>query len=792
MPVTASLTMPSDYQSAMPNTNTLLTSMSASGAAPTVSNLPDGASVIVSTSLGSLWMPNFNGLTPLRNTPFTSGTTIGFSGTSDSVNAALRSLEIYSQQTGTFTLTIQVIDPGFAYDPVSGHAFFQANCNSCSFTDALNGAQQFSVNGVGGYLLTDSTSTANDVLSRYMSQASFGGFTDYQPYLLDASGNPLFAYEYANNDISTSYDTSQYLSDPNASFQKWIYVSGPHAGQIMTVGGVRHGSCSAAVAVGQNGYFTNWNNGEPNDCGSSEFVPIIGSYAGQWNDVGLLAALNSSVIEFGGLASDTGTLDVAQVASATGRVSSPPSQPSNVSAYSRNQSLVVTIGSPSDGSGNAVTYTYVASPTDYGRTDGVTCVTTATTCSLDGLTWGQSYYVTVYASTVGGNSSWAYVGYYDIAFEMHSSVVGNGVVLSLTDHDSSLTSAWVNARSAGPTLRWCSFQNLVVDVAQTCSIHGLNYLTDYQLTVDTYTPDGAHVYAVAPITTSDYTPVYGLTPPTNLMTSWTDAAQTAAVDGNNNIWRIVNSTTIELDASDGSLLNTFDIGAIIPAGAYGDRIAALPQGGVVVALNGYNGGWMSLGAVVISSAGVSTYVDGDSSTVGQIAVDPLTGNVAIDSGNGIALLNTTSLTWSSQFPGTAGISTAYDTVAFDSSGNLWFTGNGNLGTLYEVTNPFDEWTVTTVTPPVAISYRNQTMVSVQGTWYILGDDNTLTAWNPTTNETHVIDVYNEFPESAQWWGLYVPGIAGVVNGSIAFTVAEYGWNGGPGVALFEMPLPLLS
>ena len=792
-PVTASATMPADYQSAPPNSNTLLTSLSASGAAPTVSNLSDGATVLVSTSRGSLWMPNANGLTSLNNTPFTSGTTIGFSGSTESVNAALRSLQIYSQTTGVFTLTIQVIDAGFAYDPVSGHAFFQANCNNCSFTDAVTGANAFSVNGVGGYLVTDSTSSANDVLNRYMTQASFGGFTDYQPYLVDASGNALFAYQYANNDLSTSYDSSQYLSDPNASFQKWIYVSGPHRGEIMTFGGVRYGPCSAAPASAQNGFFANWAYGEPNDCGSNEFVPIIGSYASQWNDVGTQATLGSSVIEFGGLASDTGTLDIAHIASATGLVSPPPSQPDNVSAYENNQALVVTIGAPSDGGGNLVTYTYVASPTTWGNGDGVTCVTTSTTCSLDGLTWGESYYVTVYASTVAGNSSWAYVGYYAIAVEMSTQTDGNSTVLTVTSHDPSITSAWVNARSSGPTLRWCNFQSLEIGVSQSCPIHGLNYSTDYQMTVDTWAGSGAHVYAVAPVTTADYTSLYGFTPPSNFNTSWTDAQQTAAVDGNNNVWRLSANTEVEVDTMSGDVLASYNFGDLIPAGAYGARIAALPQGGVVVALNGYDsGGWMSLGAIIISASGDMTYVPGDATTVGQIAVDPITGNVAIDSGYGIALLNTITMTWSNTFPGTGSVDNRYDTVVFDSTGNLWFTGNNNSSVIYEVTDPFGDWALSETTPTVSISYRDQAMVSVNGLFYIVTSDNNIVVWDPSSNTSTSLNVYNEFPESAQWWGLYVPGIAGVVNGSVAFSVAEYGWNGGPGVAIFEMPLPTLS
>ena len=792
MPVTASVSIPSDYQSAQPNTNNLLTSLSASGAAPMVSNLSDGASVIVSTSLGNLWMPNSNGLTPLRNTPFTSGTIIGFSGSTESVNAALQSLEIYSQQTGTFTLTIQVIDAGFAYDPVSGHAFFQANCNNCTFMDAVNGANQFSLNGVGGYLVSDSTSSANEVLNRYMWQSSFGGFTDYQPYLVDASGNPLFAYQYANNDVSTSFDNSQYLSDPNASFQKWIYVSGPHKGDIMTLGGVRYGFCSAAPAMAQNGYFANWGNGEPNDCGANEFVPIIGSYAGRWNDVGPQATLGSSVIEFGGLASDTGSLTIAHVASATGRVSSPPSQPGDVSVYARNQSLVVTVGSPSDGSGNPVTYTYVASPTIWGGNDGATCVTTDTTCTLGGLTWGQSYYVTVYASTVAGNSSWAYAGYYDIALEMSTTVDGNTTVLTLTNHDPVLSSAWINARSSGPTLRWCDFEGLEVNVAQTCTINGLEYRTNYQLTADTSTAWGARVLAVAPISTGKYTPLYGSTPPRTFATMWNDAPQATAVDATNNVWRIANSSTVEVDSFDGTALATYDLSAALPGGAWPVRIAALPQGGAVVALNGYSGGWMSLGAIVISPTGAVTYVDGNSSTVGQVAVDPVTGNVAITSGSGVAFLDTTNLTWSNVFPGTGSVDTRYDSVAFDSSGNLWFTGNGNTSYFYEVTSPFGDWNLTTVPVPVAINYTNQVMVSVAGIFYILGGDNQVTAWNPVTNETTSLGLHNEFPQSAQWWGLNLPAVTGVGNGWIAFSVSEYGWNGGPGSTVFEMPIPVLS
>lgn len=791
MPVTASVTVPTDYRSVSPNNYVVLSTLSASGSSPTVSNLPAGATVFVSTSTGVLMLSDTNGLVSIPRYSFTDGTTLAFMGSTDAVNAALASLALAQQQVGSFTITLTVVDAGFAYDPVSGHAFLQEACNSCTFTDALAGAREFSLNGVEGYLLNDATSSANDVLSRYMSQSSWGGFTDYQPYMLDSSGNPIYAYEYANNDISTSFSSASYVSDPQASFQKWTYVSGPNAGQIMTLGGVRTGNCQAQPSTAQNGFFANWNNGEPNDCASSEFVPQLGAFGGGWNDVGITATLGYSVIEFGGLATDNGPVSIAHSASGSGIVSSPPTTPGNVTAYTVNQSIVVSIGTPSGGGSSPVAYTYLASPTGWGNTDGDVCVTTALTCTLDSLAWGQAYYVTVYATNVAGNSSWAYVGYYAIALEMQATIDGNSSVMTVTSHDSSLTSAWVNARSAGPTLRWCDFQNLEVGVPQSCPIHGLNYSTSYQLTVDTYTPTGAHVFAVASIVTGNYTPVYGLTPPVNVLTSWTDTAQTATVDANNNIWRLSGLTSVEIDSSTGSPLNSVDFGSLIPSGAYGARIAALPQGGVVVALNGYGAtGWMSLGAVVITAQGDATYVDGNASTVGQIAVDPVTGNVAIDSGSGLALLDTTNLTWSNVFPGTGSVDSRYASVAFDSSGNLWFTGNSNTTSFYEVTNPFGDASLSKVTSPVAFSYRDQVMVSVAGVFYILNADDTLTAWNPTTNATSVIDLYNEFPESAQWWGLFVPGVAGVVDNSIAFSVAEYGWDGGPGVAIFEMPLPL--
>ena len=123
---------------------------------------------------------------------------------------------------------------------------------------------------------------------------------------------------------------------------------------------------------------------------------------------------------------------------------------------------------------------------------------------------------------------------------------------------------------------------------------------------------------------------------------------------------------------------------------------------------------------------------------------------------------------------------------------MWFTGNGNTSYLYEVTNPFGDWSLTTVPIPVSINYTNQVMVSVAGIFYILGGDNQITAWNPVTNETTSLGLHNEFPQSAQWWGLNLPAVAGVGNGWIAFSVSEDGWNGGPGSTVFEMPIPVLS
>jgi hypothetical protein len=108
-----------------------------------------------------------------------------------------------------------------------------------------------------------------------------------------------------------------------------------------------------------------------------------------------------------------------------------------------------------------------------------------------------------------------------------------------------------------------------------------------------------------------------------------------------------------------------------------------------------------------------------------------------------------------------------------------------------VSNPFGSPVLSSEQPTASIAYSDQAMLASGSLIYLVTSDNHIQSWDPITNVTQDLGVYNEFPQSAQWWGLWVPGTAGVVNGDVVFEVAQYGGNG-PGVTYFALRLPVGS
>ena len=66
---------------------------------------------------------------------------------------------------------------------------------------------------------------------------------------------------------------------------KWVWVTGPEAGKVFSVGNIN--------PVCQPGMYMNWNNGEPNDAGGEDYGEIYSSSSipGRWNDLPNSSAL---------------------------------------------------------------------------------------------------------------------------------------------------------------------------------------------------------------------------------------------------------------------------------------------------------------------------------------------------------------------------------------------------------------------------------------------------------------------------------------------------------------------
>jgi hypothetical protein len=152
-------------------------------------------------------------------------------------------------------------------NPIDGH-YLQTVSTGMTWTAARASAQTLSLGGVAGHLATIRSAAENAAV---LARATGGGWIGAHDSTVE--GN-------------------------------WEWVDSP--GSAFCVG---NGSCSA-----QNGAYTNWNGGEPNDANGEDYAQII-SGSGLWNDLPNTSSL-PSVVEFD--TNPAGMFTVRQVNSTSG------------------------------------------------------------------------------------------------------------------------------------------------------------------------------------------------------------------------------------------------------------------------------------------------------------------------------------------------------------------------------------------------------------------------------------------------------------------------------------------
>lgn len=143
-------------------------------------------------------------------------------------------------------------DPTLRYDAATGNFYRFVSAAANNATAQSNSAAAM-LNGVAGYLANINSAAENSFVRGISRDVIWIGGSDI------------------------------------ASEGQWIYTQGPDAGELFWVG--------TAGGAAQNGHYTNWGGGEPNDSGGEDGIEMRGD--GMWNDMNV-AQSRGYVIEWNG------------------------------------------------------------------------------------------------------------------------------------------------------------------------------------------------------------------------------------------------------------------------------------------------------------------------------------------------------------------------------------------------------------------------------------------------------------------------------------------------------------
>ncbi len=273
-------------------------------------NPADTFRVTFSVSSGVIQITTTSGLGAVTGYPsanWTSGTAteIAFTGSLTDVNNAAASLQY---KGGASVLTASVLDitaGGDASYYAATGSFYQYVSSSVSWTAARSAANSATLNGMQGYLATVTSSDEFDFIKSKTggSQAWLGG-TDQA--------------------VEGEW---RWIDDPGVPADEsgvmfWLGLSGGSA---------------------QNGMYTAWNTGEPNNSGDEDALQITG--IGNWNDLPTTGYTLPYVIEYTPSAS-SGSLATLNISSATAPTISTLAPADDSTTVTLDSNLVITFSEP--------------------------------------------------------------------------------------------------------------------------------------------------------------------------------------------------------------------------------------------------------------------------------------------------------------------------------------------------------------------------------------------------------------------------------------------------------------
>ncbi len=219
-----------------------------------------------------------SGLT--RSTGYTSWTgltRISFTGTQTDINAALASMSVSTgSNAGNINISVSatVNTSGYNFNPVNGHYYRPISSSGITYANAKTAARASTFKGQAGYLATITSAIEQDFI----------------------------------NSNTTATDIWFALSDANSE-GRWYIDDGPEEGRVIwqtSASGITNSNTSTYGSSGsaQNGFYTNWDTGEPNNSFSTQGEDhAVTKWNGgtKWNDLnnGNTSGVQGYVIEYG-------------------------------------------------------------------------------------------------------------------------------------------------------------------------------------------------------------------------------------------------------------------------------------------------------------------------------------------------------------------------------------------------------------------------------------------------------------------------------------------------------------
>jgi len=232
-------------------------------------NPPSGTTFSLSTTANLTRSTGYNSWTGL--------TRISFTGTQTDINNALASMTVSTgSAAGNINISVSAtVNPsGYNFNPVNGHFYRPISSRGITYTNAKTAARASTFKGQAGYLATITSAIEQDFI----------------------------------NNNTTATDIWFALSDANSE-GTWYIDDGPEEGRIIwrtSVSGVTNSTTSSYLSTGsaQGGYYTNWDDDEPNNAYSTlgeDHAVTKWNGGTKWNDLysGNSTNVQGYVIEYG-------------------------------------------------------------------------------------------------------------------------------------------------------------------------------------------------------------------------------------------------------------------------------------------------------------------------------------------------------------------------------------------------------------------------------------------------------------------------------------------------------------